>query len=247
MRKFLSILLGCLLFVVAAQAEPLPLGADLAGEAVRPLGDTENGPRYIYRYAYPQITGEDPSAALINQFYAYLVSDALDFEVPMMADYYAGIRPEADIQVQISYSVKCNNDDYFSVLLKTEGDDFLTFKGHTFSRKDLKPGSSVALPYLLGILATNESDTWLQERQTAKADDLVRTLIWEDLQARREELQIFPDVDRELFDVLFYPEEDFYLDETGNPVFYLEPGTVSDMKNGLLEFPISLWEIMDEM
>ena len=245
-RKTSVFLALLLLFSTAALADPLTLQADLSGVVEIPLGD-ENGPKYVYSYAYPQVDAADPSAGLINEFYAYLVSDALDFEVPMMADYYASQGGDADVAVTVTYEITCNRDDFFSVLLCTEGNDFLTYKGHTFSRADLKPGSSVALPYLLGILATDESDTWLQDRQTAKADDLVRSLVWEMLESRREELGIYPDLDRELFDLTFYPEEDFYLDETGNPVFYLEPGAAADAAQGLLRFPLTLWEILDEL
>ncbi len=249
-KKFLLFLVSLLVTLpaAAAKAEPLILQADLAGSVRYSLGESaESSPAYIYEYAYPQADESDPSAELINAFYAYRVADALDFDVPMMVDYYAANDPQEDIFVRITYVITCNSDDYFSVLLKTEGNDYLTYTGHTFSRKDLKPGSSVALPYLLGILANDESDSWLQDRQTAKADSLVRSLVWEMLEGRREELAVYEDYDRELFDLLFYPEEDFYLDETGNPVFYLEPGTAADPSAGLLVFPITIWEIMDEL
>ena len=246
LRAMTLLLLLSMLFCVSAQADPLILAEDLSGETAFPLGE-DSEVQYLYSYAYPQVLESDPSAGLINQFYAYLVSDALDFEIPMMVDFYTAQQPQEDIFVRISYEVTCNREDYFSILLKTEGNDYLTYTGHTFSRLDLKPGSSVALPYLLGILATDESDTWLQERQTAKADDLVRSLVWTELQSRRETLGVYEDLDRELFDLVFYPEEDFYLDETGNPVFYLEPGSAADPASGLLRFPINLWDILDEM
>ena len=246
LRKAAICTLLLMMFCTFSMAESLNLTSDLAGNVEYAL-DASSARKYIYTYAYPQVDESDPSASLINQFYAYLVSDALDFEVPMMVDFYSGSAPEQDITVRISYEITCNNTDYFSVLLKNEGNDYLTFTGHTFSRTDLKPGSSVALPYLLGILASDESDTWLQERQTAKADDLVRDLVWESLQNRHEELKVYDDFDREVFDLTFYPEEDFYLDESGNPVFYLEPGTAADSESGLLCFPITIWEIMDEL
>ncbi len=246
-RSFLICAL-LLVFCFPALADPLVLRDDLSGEVVVPLDQEGNGSRtYSYSYRYPQADETDPSAALINQFYSYKVSDAVDFEIPMMADYYASAETAGDVFVRITYEVTCNNDDFFSVLVRTEGNDFLTYNGHTFSRKDIKPGSSVALPYLLEILESDESDTWLQDRQTARADELVRSLVWANLEKNREKLGIYEDYSKDLFEVSFYPEEDFYLDENGDPVFYLEPGAAADISRGLLIFPISLWEIEDEM
>ncbi len=249
MKKMLSLLtvLALALSASPALADPLVLREDLSGEVSVPLDQDAAGRVYRYTYSYPQADETDPSAGLINEFYSYKVSDALDFEVPMMADYYASAETEGDVFVRISYQVTCNNDDYFSVLIRTEGNDYETYTGHTFSRKDIKPGSSAALPYLLGILESDESDTWLQDRQTEKADELVRSLVWKQLEEKREELGIFDDYTEEVFSVSFYPEEDFYLNEAGDPVFYLEPGTAADPSRGLLTFPVTLWEIEDEM
>ena len=241
---FLLIMICSVEMVCAASSV---LSSDLSGEVRYPLQDESEEPAYIYRYQYPQIEESDPIAALINDFYRYKVSDALDFEVPMMVDYYSGIHPEENIFVQISYEIVCNNDDYFSVLVKTEGNDFITYTGHTFSKESQRPGSSVALPYLLGLLSTEENDTWLEERQTAKADELVRKMVWDQLQANRNKWMINPDFSEDMMEFCFYPEEDFYLQEDGIPVFYLEPGIASDLSDGLLTFPIPLEEIRDEM
>jgi hypothetical protein len=58
--------------------------------------------------------------------------------------------------------------------------------------------------------------------------------------------ELYDGLDRESLEYGFFPEEDFYLDETGNPVFYLEPGFAKDGGEPLL-FPISIEEILDEM
>ncbi len=243
----LYLTLFCLL-VFPAHSEPLTLLADLAGEETLPLDPEGTGSRvYTYSYCYPQVNTADPSGEMINEFYRYKASDAVNFEVPMMADYYAGAETEGNVFVHITYEITCNNDDFFSVLVRTEGNDYLTYAGHTFSRKNIRPGSSVALPYLLGILDSDETDTWLQERQTARADELVRSLVWQALEENRQELGIWDDYTKEYFSAVFYPEEDFYLDESGNPVFYLEPGSAADLSRGLLTFPIPLEDILDEM
>ena len=105
----------------------------------------------------------------------------------------------------------------------------------------------MALPYLLGMLASDESDTWLQDRQTAKADALVRQMVWDALQDRDgADLELYEDLEESMLEYGFFPEEDFYLDETGNPVFYLQPGFAED-SGRLITFPISTEEILDAM
>ena len=242
---FLLVLSACTAEMAAAS--PSVLSSDLSGEVRYPLQEDSDHPAYIYCYQYPQIEESDPSANLINDFYRYKVSDALDFEIPMMVDYYSGVQPEEDIFVHISYEVMCNNDVFFSVLIKTEGNDFINYTGHTFSKESQRPGSSVALPYLLGLLSTEENDSWLEERQTAKADELVRKMVWNQLENNEKHWKIYPDFSEDLMEFCFYPEEDFYLQEDGTPVFYLEPGVASEISDGLLTFPISLEEILDEM
>ena len=113
------------------------------------------------------------------------------------------------------------------------------------ARKGLKPGSSVALPYLLGLLESEESDTWLQNRQTGKADDAVRKMVWERLR-EMDGIEIREDLQEEDLEYVFFPEEDFYLDETGEPVFYLQPGFADDSTR-LVTIPISVDDILDEM
>ena len=43
------------------------------------------------------------------------------------------------------------------------------------------------------------------------------------------------------------PEEDYYLDEDGEPVFYINPGIAAPQECGLLTFPLTLEEIDDEL
>ena len=54
-----------------------------------------------------------------------------------------------------------------------------------------------------------------------------------------------PEMKEEL-EYVFFPEEDFYLNEDGAPVFYLQPGIV-DESDVLTTFPFTIEEILDEM
>ena len=57
----------------------------------------------------------------------------------------------------------------------------------------------------------------------------------------------FDDLTREELEAQFYPEEDFYLDENGNPVFYVQPSYIASSAEGVLTFPFTLEELLDEL
>lgn len=250
MKKLLALLL-CLLFVSAAMADPLPLGEGLAGTVCYPEGCDEPQAEYIYRYAYPTVAGEDEVSLMINEFYAYMVDDALGFTAPMAAEEIAGSGVQG--YTTILGEVTCNNDEFFSV--KVVSESFLgaaaanVVRGHVFARTGEKAGTVVSLPYLLGILKADETDAWMLERQTAKADNMVRGLVWDVIQDQLSDGSIgyYDDLTYEIFEGNFYPEEDFYLDAAGNVVFFLQEGTVAPVTEGVLYFPFTLEELLDEI
>lgn len=228
--------------LTAAPAEPMKMAADLEETVRIELNDRAD---YVYTYRYPQADPEDPAAEAVNAFYQYRADDAKGFEIPMNADYYRTTDPAEDVVVSIDYEITCNNDDFLSVLVRSRQGELINYMGHTFSRKGLKEGNTVALPYLLGLLENDETDQWLQDRQKEKADRLLREMVWERLPEATGGL-VPEDLDEETFGYAFFPEEDFYLDGTGNPVFYLQPGVAED-SDRLVTIPISIEEIMDEM
>ena len=252
-KNGLSLLLILCMLALPCLAEPLPLGEDLSGTGIYPEEVPETEASYVYRYAYPYISGEDEAAEVINSFYAYLAEDALGFAVPMTGD---ELESEGLTGVtEIGYEVTCNNDEWFSLKIMTDavfsdGTETHGLAGHTFARKGGTPGSSVSLPHLLGILGTEENDTWLEDRQTARADSLVREMILDRLDdtARTQGATLLTSTDpEEALDCWFFPEEDFWLDENGNPVFFILPGVLTAEDGISLLFPITLEEIEDEM
>ena len=52
---------------------------------------------------------------------------------------------------------------------------------------------------------------------------------------------------REELEAQFYPEEDFYLDESGNPVFYVQSSYLASSAEGVLCYPFTVEELLDEM
>lgn len=250
-RVLLFFLLLCLI-VRPSFADPLSLGVDLAGTCLYPEDVTPEEAVYVYSYRYPCIEGDDPAASVINDFYAYIAEDAEGFTVPMTGDELEA--EDGTGRTDISYEVTCNNDQWFS--LKVVTDTVMTDRevhsiaGHTFARSGGRPGSSVSLPYYLDILSNDVEDTWLQDRQTAKADRLVREMILDRLAstADREGLTLIREIDpEEIMENWFFPEEDFYLDENGDPVFFILPGVLTVEDGKALLFSITREEIMDEL
>ena len=249
-KQWICCLLACLILGSAAIAEPLPLTEDLADEIVILYDEADpSAGRFLYSYRYPAVDPSHPDAVIVNTFFEYEVSDTVNFRAPMDAENWESTGE--NVKKTITFTVTCNNDDYFSVLVCTRetaaGETYTSYIGDTFSRLEQKPGYTTTLPQILGILSSHESDTWLQDRQTARADAFVRTMIWEQIGENPDNLPFYDDFSEEDLEMIFYPEEDFYLDESGNPVFFIQPGDAAPLEEGLIIFPLSLEEILDEM
>lgn len=243
---FLSLTLAC----AASFAAPLQLADELSGtfEWFRSPGDSEAA--YVYRYAYPQVLGEGDGVESINEFYQYTVEDTEAFTVPINGEQL----PEdaSPSYTDVTYTVTCNDDQYFSVWVQRvsvmNGERQANCSAQVFSRKGEKPGGIVTLPYVLGILQDAEDDTWMQDRQTAKATACVRAMVWEALSGRMNSGEVFlDDVDEKAIGFLLYPEEDFFLDSEGNAVFFFQPGDLKPEEEGPVLVAIPLEDILDEI
>jgi len=240
MKRFLPVLLALCLVAAAAFADPLPLLEDYFDEIVQFVDeDDPSAGRFVYSYRYPHVDEEAEGGAEINAFYEDLIS---------LSEFESSFNPGT---TTIDYSVTCNNDDYFSILVHTvksseeQSGDY--WEGHVFSRKNGTPGQTWTLPRLLGTLGQTENDTWLQDRQTGKADALLVDMVWDMIEDNEQNIDYYPSFSKEELSHVFFPEENFYLDETGNPVFYIEPGVAAPETAGLLTFSISLEDILDEL
>ena len=251
MKKTLIALFMSLLILTAAGAlaEPLLLREDLAGELVFPFDESNpSAGSFVYTYAYPQADESDPRADLINVFYRYLASDAENFSAPILADFFRGEGISETFSV--TYQVTCSNEEYFSVLMRTteaaEGQPpLVTYEGHVFSLLHGTLGSTYTLPEMVGVLAVAENDDWLQSRQAQRMNELIRGLVWDRLQEAAASGAVLPD--EEAFSSGFFPEQDFYLDATGEPVFFLQPGMTGSDGDEPTCFRITMEEIRDEM
>ena len=173
---------------------------------------------------------------------------AFYYLVPMLQDGYWG----EDFSTIITYTVTCNTEDYFSVLLRTEknssGTSVVQWKGQVFSR-EYAYGATCTLPVLLGILDQNEKDEQIQNYQTEKVSRIIREMVW-NLIEEGDSQALADCLTEEDLAYLFFPAEDFYLDENGDPVFYLQPyyvlETVPDNAE-LITFTIPFEDILDEL
>ncbi len=244
LKRVLSVLFCLAVMCSVAFADPLTLLDDLADDISQP---DETGGVFSYSYHYPRVDDEAEGGSAINYFYSELVTYDLYFTVPIIQEAYEG----SDCSTVIDYTVTCNNDDFFSVLIRKE-EKFPEFSrtswiANTFSRKNPKYDQTYTLPELLGILSLNENDSWKQDRQRTKADNLVRKMVWNMIEQNAGNIDYDDQYSEENLANDFFPEEQFYLDANGDPVFFLQPGVAADESCGLLTFPISHEDILDEL
>lgn len=245
MKKLLALTLALLLCAAPALAE-------LTGEYRWPEGSSAEDAKYIYRYTYPWHEGNDSVSEMINTFYQYLVEDAYAFAIPMAVE---ELDPASDMPsgTIISTEATFASEAYISYKVTTESvmgaAADMVIAGHTFALTGPKAGQVVALPYLLGVLDMAETDTWLQERQTAKVDACVRNLIWDIIQEQLSDgtVAYYDDLTFESLECGFYPEEDFYIDAEGNIVFFLQQSIAAPASEGVLLFPFTMEELLDEI
>lgn len=248
-RLVLFFLLFALLSSVSL-ADPLPLLEDYAEDISEPYDEADpSAGTFVYSCRYPHVDENAEGGAEINAFYDYLLNDTVNNMVPMIQDAFEGF----DSSMIVTYSVTCNNDDFFSVLVRTEKNEpersMVYWEGHVFSRRHPSAGYTYSLPKLLGILDPDENEEWRADYQTEKADNLIREMVWNRIEEDESGLD-FSGLTKETLSMILFPEENFYLDENGDPVFYLQPGDVFEEipeGTGLITFTLPLEEILDEL
>lgn len=243
------LLLVIALVLFGAKADPLKQADDYSGCLVIPYNSSDpDAGSFTFSWKYPCIDESEPDANIVNGFYLEQI-DMDETNMRFFADGYA--ESGESVRKDVIYTVTCNNDDYFSVLIVqnlTVGNrQRVIWSGNTFSRKDGEVGASFDLPRLLGILESAEQDDYMIERQSEKASDIVLEKIMDQIFENPENL---PYDDHITFDYLqeyVSPQEDFYLDENGNPVFFIVPGIIADESAGYMVFPVNLEDIIDEL
>lgn len=252
MIRLLLLLLTLALLPLPAMAEaPFTFADDITGVYTWPEGASETDASYVYRYAYPQIAGDSTLAMNINEVFRYDAADALAFECPM----YASDHPAelGQMQVELTYEITHRSSEALSVRIDktvTVGESVSrTVKAYTFKLTGALAGTVTSLPYLLELVTDNSADEWLIDRQIAKADACVRDMVWVMIEDDMDKPGSLIDEDRaeEEFEYGFYPEEDFFLDEEGNFVFFIQEGVIAPFEAGQFFYTITLEDLLDEL
>lgn len=249
MKRTAGILAVILLLTSPAAADPLLQANDLTGEIIIPYDlETPSAGSFTFSFRYPCIDESEEDAAVINSFYREQM-EMDETNMQFFADGYADMGKTA--VKNVSYRITCNSDLFFSVLMiqnLTVGDDTrIIWDGHTFSRRRGEIGATFDLPRLLGILDEYEQDEYMIERQAEKASDIVLELIMDQIYDNPDDIPFFDEVDYDYLHDFVFPQEDFYLDENEDPVFYAAPGTIADESAGYVIFPVSLEDIIGEL
>ena len=240
MKRFLALLL-VLLLPAAALADPLLMAEDLAGTVTEPY--------YEYSYRYPRVDACDPRGQIVNNFFNSEVNIALDENIPSTADYYAAIGQSAF--VTIDYEITYSGDDYFSVRIRREEETeedgvFETLKGYTFPLVDGYPGQTFNISQILGMQKAGENDDMLENRYAEQINNAVCKLVWKQIEENPAGIPFYDGLTMEDLDYVLKPDDHFWLDETGNPVFYVDPGVIADISAGTITFSVSFEDIDDE-
>jgi len=249
-KALLLLLLLCLPF--AAVAAPLESAEDLSGQVIYPEGASADEAVFTFTYAYPQFVAEYESDNIINDDFAYMHSDMLNFTAPLL--YQAALdTSDAVTGNTVSYQITRNDDEYLSILMYSEqmsgASVYENWTAYVYARQGDGAGKVMTLPELLGTQDPLEEDEKVIERACRKANELVCTLVWEIIEEEMDagEGSYFEGLTEEDLAAEFYPESDFYLDGNGNLIFFIQPGMISSEAGGHLVFPFSLEELMNEL
>lgn len=252
MFRLLPLLLVLTFLPLPGLAEaPLTFTDDLTALYTWPEGKNAADASYIYRASYPQVAGDSELAMTINNVFQYEVADALGFECPMIASSH----PAEDGQkaVTLTYEITHLSEETLSVRIDktvTVGEEISRIvKAYTFALTGPDAGTVTSLPYLLGVIEQEETDEWLIDRQTAKADACARDMVWLLIEAdmKKEGSVLYGDLTFEEFEWGFYPEEDFFLNEEGEFVFFLQEGMIAPAEAGQFFYTITLDDLLDEI
>lgn len=194
------------------------------------------GERSGASFSLPQFGGE----TLINQYYLELAARLEAGQLPPGAAWSAEDDGEEPETWTLDYEITRNDAEYLSVVLHLRqlsgGGETETLSADTFLRGEVP--RRLTLSELLGAEAADGD---------ANVADLVSDLIWEIVQVGMENVEgdyldsLTLDSVRSALD----PETDFYLDDNGNIVFFIEPGLLAGEIAGVLLYPFSPYELGD--
>ncbi len=236
----------CMLLCAVVQAEPAQLGEPLRGEKCFPEGATREQARFVFTYAYPQLTAKAAVDESINAFYQGLLTDMLGIAVPQEAEQAISDLPEDSMTMtdDVSYTLAYADEDYVSFVLTQSRfigfGETLSLSAQVFARTGEYAGQPLSLSQVMGLEQADD------EPGASYAAHLVYGLVWEIVEQQRAQSTVdyLEGLTREELERSFFPEEDFYLDENGDLTFYVQSGLIAGDVEGVLVYPFSRAEIL---
>lgn len=233
MKKALPIVAAlCAIMLMIACGMPCTK-ADASGEGLR-LADPLEGiwkpadvPQASFSYRFPQFEADGEYVTQINQHYQEYALNGIEGTLP-------------DSPTYVDYEITSGDSRYLSVLLRFQSEGGMglseTVYADTFSLDGIYAGEKITLSQLLGM----------EEMAEEHLSETVCSLIW--LIVERDSLNAegdYPEgVTMEDVTLAINPQQDFYIDQDGNVVFYIQAGELAGEIAGILTFPFAPAELM---
>ncbi|MBR6187253.1 MAG: hypothetical protein IKQ41_13470 [Clostridia bacterium] len=195
---------------------------------------------YHYTYAYPQVQGEDLTAALINDTYQMALEEMTQLVLPMFAN-AEDMRFDGKNEVTHDFAVMCNNGRLLSILQKrtqTMGSEGVSFvlEALTFDVGGMYAGETLTLRGVAliqgGVDAESLEDVngqehpelkYLIDGSSAEMAAALTPVLYREFQRLQSENVMDPQITREAFETAFSAARDFYTDDENRLVFFFPP------------------------
>ncbi|HPF87318.1 MAG TPA: hypothetical protein PK537_04590 [Candidatus Limiplasma sp.] len=246
MKRILGITVCLLLLVTGAVAQTVPQAEPLCGEVFYPQGSTANTASFVFRYQLPQFSSDQPQCDAINACFATYADTLISTVIPDTVSTLDTLPADGEpaYSVELNYSVTASTDAYLSVLLVSQkflGNTLLeSWEAKVFAVSGIYAGQQISLSQAIGLEQTEG------EQAADTASELVYGLVWQIVQYEIGAMQkaYFPDVTEDDLRRVFAPQTDFYLDENGNLVFFIQAGTIAGEVEGVLTYPFMAAELL---
>lgn len=227
---------ACLFSNAFAQEMGLEPALPISGKQILTANDPDSSQISLF-YSYPQFIAESEADESINRFFRQkagaMLKERQDAEQPG--------------HQEITYKLAMNTKRYVSVLLYTRTStargEYEQLNAYTFARDGVYAGQVLTLSQVLGL----EQET--EAAGETLAESLCYDLVWQIVERGMEDMDgdYLEDLNQEKLCQALHPEQDFYLDEEGNVVFYIQPGEIAGEIAGTLLFPFAPAELLSAM
>ena len=215
---------------------------------------------YHFIYSYPHVTGDDYTAALINDTYEMALDEWAQLVLPMFAN-SPDMRYDGKNEVKHDFTVMCNNGKVLSILqtrIQTRGEEgpLYALDPLTFDVGGMYAGETLTLRGVT-LIQAGVDGTMLENVEPelypeiahiidGSSDEMADVLL-DVLYPRFQELKqagvVRADADQDAFEMAFSPAADFYADEEGRVVFFLPPALLAQPTFDVPLFPFTPEEL----